>query len=630
MITLLLRSLLLFVFGIGLFFLWRAAEPSERWLKWIVAAGFLARAVLGQALFWISWTRLPVLRSLQMGGGYWVFAQDATFYFPQAVAVAEKGLRAIVFYDRGSASVSYVQLLACMIALIGRPTSVGILLNLFCYLGTMALLVRWGRAQPRTRTPVAVAIAAISLSPSLVLWSLQPLKDSLFQLLFVAFVVACAAWQRAWLADGTWRTRAATGALIAVVLFLLAGIRWYFAGALVAATSLFLLIVAFTAAERKGISFGAAAMMIVVLTQSLVLSAGPYIPPALVALLTLRRPSASFRQVPPEMFAAIEQARRGFDTTPASTMIRSRHLTMADTTSRPATMTIAEPAPPPFVIPPQPPPVSAPPRQFTEADATRIRALLDKQVAAWNRYDVVRAMDLYWRSPELEIVEGTTVMHGWERAAEEHGRACRTLSSLRITGLRLDGAGDMASLSGRWDATTAAGYALTRVFTMTLRRFPNGDWKIIREVFPSPPVTAAGAAPPRVESRQERLFAGAAALVFPRGIGERLGLFDIGGGRGLLWFAEFDTLIFDLVLIFALRGVFAARAALAWRNPLTWLVLLTMLIVLAPLLYSVSNFGTLFRLREMIYLGLLLIPIGAAQSRSTSPASDSREAAPVR
>ena len=100
MITLLLRSLLLFVFGIGLFFLWRAAEPSERWLKWIVAAGFLARAILGQALFWISWTRLPVLRSLQMGGGYWVFAQDATFYFPQAVAVAEKGLRAIVFYDR--------------------------------------------------------------------------------------------------------------------------------------------------------------------------------------------------------------------------------------------------------------------------------------------------------------------------------------------------------------------------------------------------------------------------------------------------------------------------------------------------------------------------------------------------
>ena|ERR1700686_4269298 len=56
MILLLLRNLLLFAFGIALYFLWRAAEPPERWLKWIVATGFLARAVAGQALFWISWT----------------------------------------------------------------------------------------------------------------------------------------------------------------------------------------------------------------------------------------------------------------------------------------------------------------------------------------------------------------------------------------------------------------------------------------------------------------------------------------------------------------------------------------------------------------------------------------------
>ena len=55
-----------------------------------------------------------------------------------------------------------------------------------------------------------------------------------------------------------------------------------------------------------------------------------------------------------------------------------------------------------------------------------------------------------------------------------------------------------------------------------------------------------------------------------------------------------------------------ARAALPWRFPLTWLVLLTTLIIALPLVYSVSNFGTLFRLREMIYLGLLLLPIAAA------------------
>ena len=572
MIPLALRSLLLLVFGVGLFFLWRAAEPSERRLKWIVAAGFLARAILGQALFWISWMRLPLLRSLQTGDGYWLFAQDATFYFPKAVAAADNGLRAIIFLDRGSASVSYVQLLAGMIALLGSATSVGILLNLFCYLGTIALLVRWERAEPPTHTAVAVAITAISLSPSLVLWSLQPLKDSMFQLLFVAFVAGCAAWQR-----GTWQTRISTGVLLVVVLFLLAGIRWYFAGALVVATLLFLLIIAFTAAGRKAISFGAAAVMIVVLTQSLVLSARANIPRSLMTL--------SFRQVP----AAIEQVRRGFDTTPASTMIRSGHSTIAVT----------------------PPP--APSRQFTDADAMRIRALLDAQVAAWNHCDVARAMDFYWRSPDLEVVDGSSVIRGWDRAAAEHGRNCRTVDRLRVTDLRLTGAGDTATLSGRWEATKGSIQRLTP-FTMTLRRFPNGDWKIVREVFHLPPVAAAKAAPPPEESPRERLLAGAAALVFPRILGERLGLFEISGGRGLLWFAEIDTLIFDVVLLFALWAV-VARAARAWRNPLTWLVLLTMLIVLVPLVYSVSNFGTLFRLREMIFLGLLLIPIAARESR---------------
>jgi hypothetical protein len=158
------------------------------------------------------------------------------------------------------------------------------------------------------------------------------------------------------------------------------------------------------------------------------------------------------------------------------------------------------------------------------------------------------------------------------------------------------------------------------MFLMTLRRFPDGQWKIVREEFPSAtPAAVAGAArsralssaPSAAPSRLERLFIGAAALVVPRSLGERLGLFFIGGGRGPLWFTEIDTLIFDLVLFFALWAVSGARWASAWRNPLMWLVLLTTLIVVAPLVYSISNFGTLVRLREMIYIGLLLLAIAA-------------------
>src|SRR5206468_7500143 len=66
---------------LGLFFLWRTARPSDRWLRLVVAAGFLGRAVSGQLLFWVSWARLPIARSLQLGDGLWLFAEDGLTYY---------------------------------------------------------------------------------------------------------------------------------------------------------------------------------------------------------------------------------------------------------------------------------------------------------------------------------------------------------------------------------------------------------------------------------------------------------------------------------------------------------------------------------------------------------------------
>ena len=114
-----------------------------------------------------------------------------------------------------------------------------------------------------------------------------------------------------------------------------------------------------------------------------------------------------------------------------------------------------------------------------------------------------------------------------------------------------------------------------------------------------------------MQSRGTRLLAGAAVLVLPRSVGERLGLFHVGGGRGMLWFTEIDTIVFDVVLLCALLTL-VARSSAPWRNPLTWLVLATTLLVGCPLVYSISNFGTLFRLREMVYIGLLLVPLAVA------------------
>src|SRR5207244_1829736 len=104
------------------------------------------------------------------------------------------------------------------------------------------------------------------------------------------------------------------------------------------------------------------------------------------------------------------------------------------------------------------------------------------------------------------------------------------------------------------------------------------------------------------------LLSGLAAVVLPRSIGERLGVFHIGGGRGMLWFTDLDTLVFDTVLLLAVYAI-VFRFSAAFRNPMTWLVVLITLLVGLPLVYTVTNFGTLFRLRGMIYVGLLLTPL---------------------
>lgn len=110
-------------------------------------------------------------------------------------------------------------------------------------------------------------------------------------------------------------------------------------------------------------------------------------------------------------------------------------------------------------------------------------------------------------------------------------------------------------------------------------------------------------------------MAGAVALVLPQSIAQRIGLVAVGGGRGLMWFADIDTLVFDALLIVAVLIFFRGPKREVLRNPLFWLVVVTTAMIAVPLVYTVSNFGTLFRLRAMIFTGLALIPLAVAMSR---------------
>lgn len=110
-----------------------------------------------------------------------------------------------------------------------------------------------------------------------------------------------------------------------------------------------------------------------------------------------------------------------------------------------------------------------------------IRAVLNSQVAAWNRGDIEGFMAGYWNSPELTFVSGATVTKGW---AETLARYKRRYDNPAATG-RLAFSDIAVTPQGPDAAVTFGRWALTRekdkpagIFTLTWRRIC-GEWKIV-------------------------------------------------------------------------------------------------------------------------------------------------------
>jgi beta-aspartyl-peptidase (threonine type) len=52
---------------------------------------------------------------------------------------------------------------------------------------------------------------------------------------------------------------------------------------------------------------------------------------------------------------------------------------------------------------------------FASTPEDEISAVLDQQVAAWNRGDLEGYMAGYWNSPDLMFYSGATITRGWIR-----------------------------------------------------------------------------------------------------------------------------------------------------------------------------------------------------------------------
>ncbi|MGZ8362619.1 MAG: YybH family protein [Caulobacteraceae bacterium] len=113
--------------------------------------------------------------------------------------------------------------------------------------------------------------------------------------------------------------------------------------------------------------------------------------------------------------------------------------------------------------------------------APEIRAVMDAQVAAWNRGDIDGFMAGYWNSPDLTFVSGTTVTKGWAETLARYKRrydSPAAMGRLAFSDITVTPLGPDAALAiGRWELTRDKDKP-SGVFTLTWRRI-GGAWKIV-------------------------------------------------------------------------------------------------------------------------------------------------------
>jgi uncharacterized protein (TIGR02246 family) len=118
-----------------------------------------------------------------------------------------------------------------------------------------------------------------------------------------------------------------------------------------------------------------------------------------------------------------------------------------------------------------------------DKDAKAIRAVLDAQVAAWNRGDIEAFMDGYERSEKTVFVGGDNVTRGWQTVRDRYKRNYDTrekMGTLKFSDLEIMPLGnDSALVLMRWHLQRAKDEPHGRS-TLIMRRTKQG-WKIVHD-----------------------------------------------------------------------------------------------------------------------------------------------------
>jgi beta-aspartyl-peptidase (threonine type) len=115
-----------------------------------------------------------------------------------------------------------------------------------------------------------------------------------------------------------------------------------------------------------------------------------------------------------------------------------------------------------------------------------VRAVLDAQVAAWNKGDLEGFMQGYWRSPKLSFTSGGKVTRGWDETLANYKKRYQSegkeMGKLTFSDLEVEPlAPDVVLVRGRFGLVLAHSKDRpTGVFTLVVRKLPEG-WRIIHD-----------------------------------------------------------------------------------------------------------------------------------------------------
>jgi ketosteroid isomerase-like protein len=114
-----------------------------------------------------------------------------------------------------------------------------------------------------------------------------------------------------------------------------------------------------------------------------------------------------------------------------------------------------------------------------------IRGLLDRQVEDWNRGDLDAFLTGYWKSPEVVFQSGGNRLAGWDAVRDRYRRTYqaegREMGRLEFRDLEIIPLGpDAAFARGRFRLTLADGKQPSGLFTLILRKLPEG-WRIVHD-----------------------------------------------------------------------------------------------------------------------------------------------------